>query len=147
MSIIDDIATGGISSIVKGVTDLAGDLITTDKERLAAEVAFKELDIKEQQIYLDDKDSARKMQSAALSQDDLFSKRFVYYFIAFWSLFAVIFMICVTFMTIPKDNASNVSIILGFLLGTAVASIFSFLLGSTQSNKNKDATITALITK
>ena len=147
MSIIDDLATGGIGSIVKGVTDLAGDLITTDKERLAAEATLKELDIKEQEIYLGDKDSARKMQSAALGQDDIFSKRFVYYFIALWSLFAMIYLVCVTYMSIPKDNASNVSIILGFLLGTAVASIFSFLLGTTQANKTKDQTIQSLVRK
>ena len=34
MSLVSDLMTGGVGSIIKGVTDLASDLITTDKERL-----------------------------------------------------------------------------------------------------------------
>lgn len=144
MSLLDDVMTGGVGSIVKGVTDLASDLITTDKERFAAEIQMKDLDIKEQSIYLEDKDSARKMQTAALGQEDVFSKRFVYYFSAAWSVFAMVFMLVVTLCDIPEKNTNTVNIIIGFLLGTAVASIFSFFLGTTQANKTKDSTISAL---
>jgi len=36
------------------------------------------------------------------------------------------------------------STIMGFLLGTAVSSIFSFFLGTTQANKTKDTAIANL---
>ena len=144
MSIITDVLTGGVGSIVETVGKLASDLITTDKERLAAENEAKRIDADVEKSYLSDKDSARKMQVASLAQDDVFSKRFVYYFSAGWSVFAMFFMAMVTMADIPKENISNVNIILGFLLGTAVASIFSFFLGTTQASKNKDSTIQSL---
>ena len=144
MSVITDVLTGGVGSIVETVGKLASDLITTDKERLAAENEAKRIDADVEKSYLSDKDSARKMQVASLAQDDVFSKRFVYYFSAGWSLFAMFFMAMVTMADIPKENISNVNIILGFLLGTAVASIFSFFLGTTQASKNKDSTIQSL---
>ena len=144
MSFVDDVMTGGVGSIVKGVTDLASDLITTDKERLAAEIQLKDLDVKEQGLYLGDIDSARKLQEKALSQEDVFSKRFVYFFSMAWSGFAMLFMGFVTLSDIPKDNINNVNIILGFLLGTAVSSIFNFFLGTSRSSQAKDATISAL---
>ena len=62
MSFVDDVMTGCVCSIVNCVTDLASDLITTDKERLAAEIQLKDLDVKEQGLYLGDIDSARKLQ-------------------------------------------------------------------------------------
>ena len=40
-----------------------------------------------EKAYLADTADARKMQVAALQQDDLFSKRFVYFFSAAWSVF------------------------------------------------------------
>lgn len=147
MSIIDDFMTGGVGSIVKGVTDLASDLITTDKERLAAENERDQISLDREKAYLADTDSARKMQIAALGQEDVFSKRFVYYFSMAWSVFAMAFMAVVTLCDIPDKNANSVNIILGFLLGTAVASIFSFFLGTTQQSKTKDATISALSAK
>lgn len=147
MSIIDDFMTGGVGSIVKGVTDLASDLITTDKERLAAENERDQISLDREKAYLADTDSARKMQIAALGQEDVFSKRFVYYFSMAWSVFAMAFMAVVTLCEIPDKNANSVNIILGFLLGTAVASIFSFFLGTTQQSKTKDATISALSAK
>lgn len=147
MSIVDDFMTGGVGSIVKGVTDLASDLITTDKERLAAENERDQISLDREKAYLADTDSARKMQIAALGQEDVFSKRFVYYFSMAWSVFAMAFMAVVTLCDIPDKNANSVNIILGFLLGTAVASIFSFFLGTTQQSKTKDATISALSSK
>ena len=52
---------------------------------------------------------ARDMQKASLSQDDLFSKRFIYYFAIFWSVFAVLYLIGITFLEIPKENLYQVT--------------------------------------
>lgn len=76
------------------------------------------------------KDS-RNMQVEALRQDDKFSKRFVYYFAMFWSVFAVIYIGCITFVEIPKENVRFADVIIGFLLGTIIATIIGFFYGNS----------------
>lgn len=141
---LTDILVGSVGKVIEAVGNAADSLITSDDERNKAELEARRIDADLEKSYLADTDSARKMQIAALQQDDIFSKRFVYYFSIAWSLFAMAFMGVVTLMDIPDKNASTVSTILGFLLGTAVASIFSFFLGTSRSSQNKDATIANL---
>ncbi len=71
---------------------------------------------------------ARAMQVAALQQDDKFSKRFVLYLATFWSLTAVVYIFLITFTNIPELNIRFADTILGFLLGTVVATILNFFL-------------------
>lgn len=82
--------------------------------------------------------NARNMQVEALRQDDLFSKRFIYIFAIFWSLFAAGYIGFITFGTIPPDNQRFADTILGFLLGTVVATILQFFFGSSMGSKEKD---------
>ena len=82
--------------------------------------------------------NARQMQVAALQQDDLFSKRFIYIFATFWSIFAAAYIAFITFGTIPEDNQRFADTILGFLLGTVVATILQFFFGSSMGSKKKD---------
>jgi hypothetical protein len=82
--------------------------------------------------------NARNMQVEALRQDDLFSKRFIYYFAIFWSIFAAGYIGFITFGTIPPDNQRFADTILGFLLGTVVATILQFFFGSSMGSKEKD---------
>lgn len=91
-----------------------------------------------------DRDSARSMQMAALSQDDVFAKRFTYYFIAGWSLFGMAFIAATTLLDIPEANMRIVDTTQGFLLGTAIAACFNFLLGTTSRSGKKDDTINKL---
>jgi len=144
MNPLADIAVGAIGKVIESVGNAADSLFTSDDERNKAEIEAQRIDADLDKAYLADTDSARKMQVAALQQDDLFSKRFVYYFSIVWSLFAMAFMAAATLMDIPDKNASTVSTILGFLLGTAVASIFNFFLGTSKSSQTKDATIQTL---
>jgi len=81
--------------------------------------------------------SARTMQQVALQQDDIFSKRFVYYFAGFWSLFAVIYITCITFMTIPEASTRFADTILGFILGTVIATVINFFFGSSSGNERR----------
>ena len=82
--------------------------------------------------------NARNMQVEALRQDDIFSKRFIYYFAIFWSIFAAGYIGFITFGTIPVDNQRFADTILGFLLGTVVATILQFFFGSSMGSKDKD---------
>lgn len=92
-------------------------------------------------MILDDKANARAMQVAALQQDDVFSKRFVYWFAAFWSIFAAGYIAFITFGRIPEDNQRFADTILGFLLGTVVATILQYFFGSSMGSKDKDAVL------
>jgi ABC-type nitrate/sulfonate/bicarbonate transport system permease component len=45
----------------------------------------------------------------------------------------------------PKENTHFAEIILGFLLGTAVATIISFFYGSSKSSKDKTESMKGLM--
>jgi len=81
---------------------------------------------------------ARDMQKIALQQDDVFSKRFVMYLTIFWSAAAVLYIGFVTFGNIPTANVRFADTILGFLLGTVIATMLNFWLGSSIGSKEKD---------
>ena len=81
---------------------------------------------------------ARDMQKVALQQDDVFSKRFVMYLTIFWSAAAVLYIGFVTFGNIPTANVRFADTILGFLLGTVIATMLNFWLGSSIGSKEKD---------
>ena len=117
--------------------------------KLAAEfadrIAEREADL--EKAYLADRDSARKMQIAALQQDDVFSKRFVYYFAMAWSAFSMIYFSFVTFGTIPASGQRMADTILGVLIGTVLTGFFGFFYGSSARSAQKDETIKALSSK
>lgn len=102
--------------------------------RIAAQQHEREL----LQMAYGDLANARNMQVEALRQDDLFSKRFIYIFATFWSIFAAGYIGFITFGHIPEDNQRFADTILGFLLGTVVATILQFFFGSSMGSKEKD---------
>lgn len=90
------------------------------------------------ELHNDNTADARAMQAAALAQDDKFSKRFVYYFAAFWSFAAAVYIGFITFAAIPTANVRFADTILGFILGTVIATIMNFYFGSSEGSKKKD---------
>ena len=80
---------------------------------------------------------ARAMQVAALNQSDLFSKRFTMYLTAFWSVCAAIYIGFITFSVIPDTNVRFADTILGFILGTVIATMLNFWFGSSIGSKEK----------
>ena len=83
-------------------------------------------------------EGARNMQLKAMESDDPLVRRFVYYFVTFWSILSATYIGCITFAAIPEDNIRFADTILGFVLGTMVASMFQFLLGSSLGSRAKD---------
>lgn len=118
-----------------------------EEELIKLRVEDNKLSAEIEMAYLADTGKARDMQIAALQQDDLFSKRFLYYFAMAWSLFAGVYIMCITLLAIPEDNRRFADTILGFLLGTIIAQIIAFFFGSSRSSQAKDATIQAVINK
>jgi hypothetical protein len=128
-----------VSMIAKkfGVEDTVAavaNAITGDPE---AGKKLRELALEYAKMDLENVKDARAMQNTALNQSDVFSKRFVYYFAAFWSVFAVVYIFAITFATIPQGNIRFADTIIGFLLGTVVATILNFFYGTSKSSQDK----------
>jgi len=98
------------------------------------------------QMILSDKANARAMQVEALKQGDHLSKRFVYYFATFWSITSALYIAFITFGSIPEANVRFADTILGFILGTIIATIVQFFFGSSQGSKDKEQALEELAT-
>ncbi len=90
------------------------------------------------EVDLKNMEGARNMQLKAMESDDPLVRRFVYYFITFWSVLSASYVGAITFGTIPEANVRFADTILGFVLGTMVAAMFQFLLGSSLGSRKKD---------
>ncbi len=130
----------GVEDSVAAVAQaIAGDPQAAEK--------LRELDLEYARLHLENVKGARDMQTAALAQTDVFSKRFVYYMAAGWSIFAVIYINCITFLTIPKDNIRFADTIVGFILGTVIATILNFFYGTSKSSQDKTDKMAEMIQK
>jgi hypothetical protein len=69
-------------------------------------------------------------------QEDHSFDKLKFYFMAFYSsgvtVASFVFFFAVSFRQVPEDNAGNVNIILGFLLGTAITSFINYFFGSAM---------------
>jgi hypothetical protein len=90
------------------------------------------------EIDLKNMEGARNMQLKAMDSEDPLVRRFVYFFIAGWSVLSATYIGFITFGEIPESNIRFADTILGFVLGTMVASMFQFLLGSSLGSRSKD---------
>jgi hypothetical protein len=113
-----------------------GEATKEDYAKWSAEAAKHEEFMAE--IDLKNMQGARDMQLKAMDSDDPLVRRFVYYFVSFWSVLSATYIGFITFGNIPEDNIRFADTILGFVLGTMVASMFQFLLGSSLGSRSKD---------
>lgn len=137
------VADAVIEKGVDYVQDKLGVELKPEGEMKADDVAkLKEAAMKHEEfmaeIDLKNMQGARDMQLKAMDSDDPLVRRFVYYFISFWSILAAAYIGFITFGQIPEDNIRFADTILGFVLGTMVASMFQFLLGSSIGSRKKD---------
>lgn len=137
-----------VAAIAAGVQDpdeltkaLAADRELAGRVRLALLDHAHEL---EKLAFADLRD-ARALQAAALQQQDLFSKRFIYYFAIAWSLAVMCYIGAITFIPIPADNERFADTILGFVLGTIMAGMFQFFFGSSSGSKLKNEMLSKLV--
>jgi hypothetical protein len=138
------------------ISAIAGKLGVADSvEEVAKAIAgdpeaaqkLAEIDLKQFELENADRNSARHMQDVALQQEDKFAKHFIYWFAWYWSIGSTLYFFCVTFAPMPEGGRDFANIILGFLLGTAVATIISFFYGSSKSSKDKTDVIGKGFTK
>ena len=106
---------------------------------------LKEAAMKHEEFLVDaeikDRANARDMAKAAMQSSDPFVRRFTYYFITVWSVFAMVYIPLITFSNIPDGNVRFADTVLGFILATVVATILNFFFGSSAGSKAKQETI------
>jgi hypothetical protein len=120
----------GVEDTVEAVTQA----IQADPE---AALKLAEIDLKQFEAEVKDRDGARAMQIVALQQDDWFAKNFLYIFTSVWSIFAMAYFTFVTFGTVPEGGVRMADTILGVLIGTVLTGFFNFFFGSSKSSKDK----------
>lgn len=150
-SIVSGLIQNGLPKVADAVIEKGVDYV---QEKLGVELKpegemkpedvsrLKEAAMKHEEFLvgaeIKDKANARDMAKAAMQSSDPFVRRFTYYFITVWSVFAMTYIPLITFSQIPQENVRFADTILGFMLGTVMASMFSFLLGSSFGSRQKD---------
>jgi hypothetical protein len=153
-SIVSGLISNNLPKVAQAVVDKGLDYVqektgielkpdmNVEEVKALREAAQKHEEFKIEQANKNTAD-ARAMQVAALQQDDKFAKRYVLYLATFWSITAVSYIFLITFSSIPETNVRFADTILGFLLGTVVATILNFFLGSSASSKEKTEVLAA----
>jgi hypothetical protein len=121
----------GVADTVEAVTKA----VVEDPE---AALKLAQIDLETLKVHHANTADARAMQVTALNQSDVFSKRFTMYLTAFWSIAAAIYIGFITFSVIPDKNIRFADTILGFVLGTVLATMLNFWFGSSIGSKEKD---------
>jgi CDP-diglyceride synthetase len=119
---------------VKDTVDEVARAIAGDPE---ATLKLAQIDLEKLKLAQQNTIDARDMQKIALQQDDVFSKRFTMYLTMFWSFTATIYIAFITFSDIPSQNVRFADTILGFILGTVIATVLNFWFGSSDGSKKK----------
>jgi CDP-diglyceride synthetase len=119
---------------VKDSVDEVAKAIAGDPD---AALKLAQIDLETLKVQHANTADARAMQVAALNQSDVFSKRFTMYLTSFWSLCAAVYVGFITFSIIPEQNVRFADTILGFILGTVVATMLNFWFGSSIGSKEK----------
>jgi uncharacterized membrane protein len=155
MGIVTTLVQNNLPRVAQAVTEKGLDYVqdklgvelkpemTAEEIKAVAEAADKHEEFRITQANANTA-NARAMQVAALQQSDTFSKRFVMFLATGWSVFAMAYIIAITFATIPESNLRFADLVLGFLLGTIVATIINFFFGTSASSSNKSGAITDL---
>lgn len=102
----------------------------------------KRLDLEELKVHAANTQGARQMNQESMKSDDPIVRRFIYFYALFWSVCSAVYIGFITFGEIPKDNVRFADTILGFLLGTIVATIINFFYGSSKGSQDKTAALT-----
>jgi hypothetical protein len=137
--VADAVMEKGVEAVEEklGIKLKPEDQMTDDDTKSLKEAAMKHEEFMAE-IDLKNMEGARDMQLKAMDSDDPLVRRFVYYFIAFWSVLSSVYIGAITFGHIPENNVRFADTILGFVLGTMVAAMFQFLLGSSLGSRKKD---------
>ena len=127
IGIAGNVASGNYLGAIKTLVSKDPDISPAQLEQINKEI---------EQEYKD-RANARALQIAALDQEDLFSKRFLYYFAFGICGFSMVIVIMLFFVEIPESNQRIVDMILGVIIGSGLISVINFFFGSSKGSKDK----------
>jgi len=147
MSLLSDVLTGGVGTLVETVVKGAGELITTDKERLAAENENRRLGVEETKAYLADTANARDTNARIQESANAgFLAKNVGYWIDLSIVASTIGMVyLILFREVPAANKELFFTAFGSLI-TLCMTVVNFHRSSTARSQKKDDTIQSLST-
>ena len=129
-----------ILNIASSVTGIEALKVLGDKIKGSDSISEQDKIIALEMLKIDMADlaDARDLQKVALSQDDLFSKRFIYYLTIGVFGFSALIVLLLFFVKIPDQNRDVINFILGVVVGTGLTGIFNYFYGSSQGERDKD---------
>lgn len=119
---------------IEGLKKLSG--LVKNSNELTPEQKQEALKLIELELL--DRQNARNMQIAALSQSDTFSKRFLYYLSSFIIVAATTFGVLLFFVEVPVDNRRLVEMFADIYLFAGALAVINFFFGSSLGSKEKD---------
>ena len=129
---------------VKILTALVKGASIPPEKRAELEKLLAEYEMEELRLEYADRSDARSLQKEALQQEDVFSKRFLYYLTIFSIGLGFTYIFLTTFIPIPQQNLRIVDTTQGFLLGVVLAGIYAFWFGSSNGSHQKTNIITKM---
>jgi hypothetical protein len=93
---------------------------------------LKEIKLEELKLHNENTANARAMNVEAMKSSDWFVSHFNPILATFWSIVSAMYIAFITFATIPSDNVRFADTVLGFILGTVVATLINFYFGSSD---------------
>lgn len=108
---------------------------------------IEELQLEREKNYLADTQSAREMQRKAMDSSDEYVRKFVYRFAILLTVLSFGFIYLVLFngdLLVAQGNKDLINTIVGFLLGTAMATVIGFFFGSSKGSNDKSQQISSL---
>lgn len=115
----------------------------SEADKLQFEKLVQEYEQVELAAYMADMSNAREMQKSALAQEDVFSKRFIYYLAAFVVTLTFVFDLMMFFVHYPEANRDMINQVSGIINSGALIMILSFFYGSSKSSQDKQKILEA----
>lgn len=126
----------GVLGIVKNIISKKPDLTADEKAALMQQVDAAEREMFK--LQLEDKASARGMQVEALKQNDVVSKRYIYYLSSFIIAAATAFGFMLFFVDVPGENRRMVEMFADVYLFAGALAVLNFFFGSSKSSHDKN---------
>lgn len=151
LSAISKLFSGPASGIISQVGEVVDKFVTTGPERIELQARLDQIANEHEAtmagIQAAEMESARKLQAAALAQDDTFSKRFNPYLAAATVIISFVIILLMFFVTIPPGNERIIDLSIGILLGSGLAQVYAFYFGSSKSSQDKNTILKNISTK
>lgn len=155
MDWLKTIFSGGVTDVVKTVTDSVAQFIDTPEKQHAFEMAkaqaaleLQRLSFEAEKSYLADRASAREMYKGDNSLQKVFALTFL---LGYFALTAAVLYFLVAWVGgerigLPDWGVALISTIYG-AMSTKVSTIVDFFFGSSQGSRDKDTQVQSAINK